>query len=225
MKILLVEDDDRIADPLAEALRDRHYLVDIAPDGSEGLNLAQSFPYDLIILDLMLPEIDGLTLCRQLRNAGIATPVLMLTARDTSSDKVMGLDVGADDYVVKPFDLPELLARVRALLRRGNQTLPPVLEWKCLQLNPNTCQVEYNGKLLHLTPKEYSLLELFLRSGDRVLSRSLILDNLWSFEEPPGEETIKVHMQSLRKKLTAAGAPRNFILTVYGVGYQLNQNL
>lgn len=225
MKILLVEDDDRIADSLAEALIDRHYVVDIAPDGSEGLNLAQSFPYDLIILDLMLPKIDGITLCRQLRNAGISTPVLMLTARDTSSDKVKGLDVGADDYVVKPFDLPELLARVRALLRRGNQTLPPVLEWKGLQLNPNTCQVEYNEKLLHLTPKEYSLLELFLRSGDRVLSRSIILDNLWSFEEPPGEETIKVHMQSLRKKLTAAGAPRNFILTVYGVGYRLNQNL
>lgn len=191
MKILLVEDDDRIADPLAEALGDRHYVVEIAPDGSEGLNLAQSLPYDLIILDLMLPKIDGITLCRQLRNAGIPTPVLMLTARDTSSDKVMGLDVGADDYVVKPFDLPELLARVRALLRRGNQTLPPVLEWECLQLNPNTCQVEYKEKLLHLTPKEYSLLELFLRSGDRVLSRSIILDNLWSFEEPPGKKRSK----------------------------------
>ncbi len=149
----------------------------------------------------------------------------MLTARDTSSDKVLGLDAGADDYVVKPFDLPELLARVRALLRRGEAVLPPVLEWERLRLNPNNCQVEYNGKLLHLTPKEYSLLELFLRRGSRILTRSQILDNLWSFEDPPGEETIKVHLRSLRQKLKTAGAKANFIETVYGLGYRLNQNL
>ena len=225
MRILLVEDDDRIADPLAEALTDNHYMVDIATDGHEGLNFAASLPYDLIILDVMLPGIDGIKLCRQWRQAGNKTPILMLTARDTSSDKVLGLDAGADDYVVKPFDLPELLARVRALLRRGEAVLPPVLEWELLRLNPNNCQVEYNGKLLHLTPKEYSLLELFLRRGSRILTRSQILDNLWSFEDPPGEETIKVHLRSLRQKLKTAGAKANFIETVYGLGYRLNQNL
>ncbi|WP_199249244.1 response regulator transcription factor [[Phormidium] sp. ETS-05] len=225
MRILLVEDDDRIADPLAEALTDNHYMVDIATDGQEGLNFAASLPYDLIILDVMLPRIDGIKLCRQWRQAGNKTPILMLTARDTSSDKVLGLDAGADDYVVKPFDLPELLARVRALLRRGETALPPVLEWERLRLNPNNCQVEYNGKLLHLTPKEYSLLELFLRRGSRILTRSQILDNLWSFEDPPGEETIKVHLRSLRQKLKTAGASANFIETVYGLGYRLNQNL
>ncbi|GAB4306196.1 MAG: hypothetical protein Fur0025_48200 [Oscillatoriaceae cyanobacterium] len=225
MRILLIEDDDRIAEPLAEALTDNHYVVDIATDGDEGLNFAESLSYDLIILDVMLPRIDGIKLCRQWRQAGNRTPILMLTARDTSSDKVLGLDAGADDYVVKPFDLPELLARVRALLRRGDAALPPVLEWELLRLNPNNCQVEYNGKLLHLTPKEYSLLELFLRRGNRILTRSQILDNLWSFEEPPGEETIKVHLRSLRQKLKTAGASANFIETVYGLGYRLNQNL
>lgn len=225
MKILLVEDDDRIADALAEALSDRHYVVDIAPDGKQGFDFAESLVYDLIILDLMLPKIDGITLCRQLRKSGCTTPILMLTARDTSGDKVIGLDAGADDYVVKPFDLAELLARVRALLRRNNSALPPVLEWEKLRLDPNTCEVDYNGNPIHLTPKEYSLLELFLRSGVRVLSRSAILDNLWSFEDPPGEETVKVHLRSLRQKLKSAGAPRNFIETVYGLGYRLNQHL
>ncbi|HIK11863.1 MAG TPA: response regulator transcription factor [Oscillatoriaceae cyanobacterium M33_DOE_052] len=225
MRILLVEDDDRIAEALAEALTDKHYIVDIATDGQAGLNFAASFSYDLIILDVMLPGINGINLCQQWRQAGNRTPILMLTARDTSSDKVLGLDAGADDYVVKPFDLPELLARVRALLRRGDAVLPPVLEWERLRLNPNTCQVEYNGNLIHLTPKEYSLLELFLRRGSRILTRSQILDNLWSFEDPPGEETIKVHLRSLRLKLKTAGARDNFIETVYGLGYRLNQNL
>jgi DNA-binding response OmpR family regulator len=149
----------------------------------------------------------------------------MLTARDTSSDKVLGLDIGADDYVVKPFDLPELLARIRALLRRETVAFSPILEWERLTLNPGECQVMYSHSPLTLTPKEYGLLELFLRNGSRVLSRSAILERVWAFEDIPGEETVKVHLRSLRQKLKAAGAPPNLIENIYGLGYRLNPNL
>lgn len=225
MKILLVEDDARISGAIAEALRDRRYVVEIASDGQLGLTFAETGTFDLIILDLMLPKLDGISLCRQLRQAGNKTPILMLTARDTSRDKVLGLDVGADDYVVKPFDLPELLARIRALLRRETAKYSPILEWEKLKLDPNECQVTYADKLLNLTPKEYAILELFLRNGSRVLSRSIILERVWAFEDMPGEETVKVHLRSLRQKLKAAGAPANFIENVYGLGYRLNANL
>ena len=225
MKILLVEDDDRIAQALAEALRDRKYIVEIARDGQEGLELAEGFKYDLIILDLILPKLDGMTVCRRLRQAKNSTLILILTAKDTSSDKVLGLDVGADDYVVKPFDLSELLARIRALLRRETVTTSPILEWERLRLDPSACQVYYADQLLHLTPKEYGLLELFLRSGTRVLSRRAIVDRLWTFEDIPGEETVKVHLRSVRQKLKAAGAVPNLIETIYGLGYRLNPNL
>lgn len=225
MKILLVEDDRRITKAIAEALTDQHHVVEVGKDGELGLALAESGTFDLIILDLMLPKLDGLSLCKKLRQSGNQTPVLMLTARDTSADKVLGLDVGADDYVVKPFDLPELLARVRALLRRGNVTFSPILEWENLKLNSNECQVVYGDCSLRLTPKEYALLELFLRNGSRVLSRSAILERVWAFEDIPGEETVKVHLRSLRQKLKAAGAPSNLIETVYGLGYRLNPNL
>ncbi len=221
MRILLVEDDTRIAGALAETLRDRQYQVDLAEDGESGWNYLQSITYDVILLDVMLPKLDGIQLCQRLRQKGIQTPVLMLTARDSSNDKVMGLDAGADDYVIKPFDLAELAARIRALLRRGNTTAPPVLEWGNLHLNPNNYQVFYGEQSLSLTPKEYQLLELFLRKPQRVLSRQQILDHLWSFEEPPGEETVKVHLKELRKKLRKAGADPDFIETVYGMGYRL----
>jgi len=224
MRILLVEDDDRITRGLSEALADQNYVVDIADDGEAGWDFIEAAPYDLILLDVMLPKLDGIALCRKLRQNGHRTPVLMLTARDTSQDKVLGLDVGADDYVVKPFDLQELMARVRALLRRGDARTPPVLEWGPLRLDPNTCEVTYGENSLHLTPKEYGLLELFLRSNPRVLSRDAILDHLWSFEDTPGEDTVKTHLRRLRQKLKAAGAPANFIETVYGLGYRLHQN-
>lgn len=223
MRVLVVEDDERIAEAVAEALRDQHYVVDIAADGEAGWDFAEAVPYDLILLDIMLPKLDGISLCRRLRQKGFRVPVLMLTAKDTSTDKVMGLDAGADDYVVKPFDLQELLARIRALLRRGSAVLAPVLEWEKLRLDPSSCEVSYSGQVLRLTPKEYSLLELFLRSNGRVLSRSVILDHLWCFEDIPGEETVKVHLRGLRLKLKAAGAPTDFIETVYGLGYRLKQ--
>ncbi len=225
MKILVVEDDDRIARAVAEALRDQRYVVEIADNGILGLNLVEAEQFDAIILDLMLPKLDGISLCRRLRQQGITTPILMLTARDTSENKVLGLDVGADDYVIKPFDLPELLARIRALLRRGTVAPTSILEWEKLIFDPQLCQVAYNTIPLTLTPTEYRLLELFLRNGSRVLSRALILERVWEFEDLPGEETVKVHLRSLRQKLKQVGAPPNFIENVYGLGYRLNPNL
>ena len=225
MKILLVEDDTRITAAIVEALTDQHYIVETAHDGKLGWEFAESGTFDLIILDLMLPKLDGISLCKRLRQHGYKTPVLMLTACDTSADKVIGLDVGADDYVTKPFDLPELLARIRALLRRGDVTFLPILEWEKISLNSESCLATYHNYPLSLTPKEYALLELFLRNGSRVLSRSLILERLWAFEDIPGEETVKVHLRSLRQKLKSAGAPPNIIETIYGLGYRLNPNL
>lgn len=225
MRILLVEDDERIANALAEALTDQHYVVDIATDGQAGWEFVEAFPYDLIVLDLMMPKLDGVTLCQQLRRNGYSMPILMLTARDANTDKVIGLDAGADDYVVKPFDLQELMARIRALLRRGSSSLPPVLEWESLRLDPSTCEVTYKEQPLHLTPKEYQIIELFLRNSHRTFNRSDILERLWSFEEPPGEETVKVHIKGLRQKLKLSGAAADFIETVYGLGYRLKQTL
>jgi two-component system OmpR family response regulator len=221
MKLLLVEDDSRIAVSLIEALNDQNYAVETAADGEMGWDLIETFPYDLVILDVMLPKLDGMTLCQRLRRSGYSMPVLMLTARDTSTDKVLGLDAGADDYVVKPFDLSELLARVRALLRRGNSVAPPILEWGELRLDPALCEVTYTQELLPLTPKEYSILEFLLRNSGRVVSRSMMLDHLWTSGDPPGEETVKTHLRGLRLKLRAAGAPDDFIETVYGLGYRL----
>lgn len=181
---------------MASALTDQYYIVDIALDGQAGWEFVEVFPYDLIVLDVMLPKLDGISLCQQLRKKGYSMPILMLTAKDTSTDKVMGLDAGVDDYVVKPFDLREFMARIRAKLRRVNDILPPVLSWENLRLDPSSCQVTYKGKLLHLTPKEYRILELFLRNSHRVFNRSEILEHLWSFDELPKEETVKVHIIS-----------------------------
>lgn len=224
VKILLVEDDERISEALAEALTEQYYTVDTAADGQAGWDMVEAYSYDLLLLDIMLPKLDGISLCQRLRRHKYNLPILLLTARDTSTDKIVGLDAGADDYVVKPFDLQELLARIRALLRRGSSTLPPILEWGKLCLNPNNCEVTYGGKILNLTPKEYALLELFLRNSQRIFSRSVILEQLWSSEELPSEDTVKAHIRGIRQKLLAAGAAADLIETVYGIGYRLKQN-
>ena len=223
MKILLVEDDVSLAEALMEALTDQRYVVDAVNDGEAGWAQTQAIDYDLILLDVMLPKLDGISLCQRLRTHNYNSPILMMTARDTSADKVTGLDAGADDYVVKPIDFPELLARVRALLRRGTTSASPVLEWGGLKLDPSTYEVTYNNQPLHLTPKEYSLLELFLRSGRRVLSRSLLIEHIWSLEAPPSEDTVKAHIKSLRNKLKHVSAPNDLIETVHGLGYRLKQ--
>jgi DNA-binding response OmpR family regulator len=216
-----VEDDELVAEVLKKALIAQHYLVDLAADGQEGWELAEAFEYDLILLDLMLPKLDGLSFCKQRRAIGDRTPIVMLTGQDTSTSKVISLDTGADDYIIKPFDLQELLARIRALLRRGSSNLTPVLEWDCLRLDPSNCHVTYNEQLLHLTAKEYGLLELFLRNTQRIFSQSALLDHLWSFEEPPSENTVRAHIKSLRQKLKKAGAASDLLETVYGLGYRL----
>lgn len=225
MKILLVEDDQRIAEPLAEALTDQNYIVDIATDGHAGWELVKVFPYDLLLLDVVLPKLDGISLCQLIRSQNYKVPILLLTGKDTITDQIMGLDAGADDYVMKPYNLQELAARIRALLRRGSYSLPPILEWGGVRLDSNTCSTTYENQALELTPKEYRLLELFLRCGCRVLSRSMILEHLWSFDEPPGEDTVKTHIKRLRQKLKMLGAPNNFVETVYGLGYRLRPNL
>jgi len=221
VKILLVEDDELVAEVLSKALTTQHYLVDLATDGQAGVELAEAFEYDLILLDLLLPKLDGISFCKQRRQAGDRTPILLLTAQDTSTNKVAGLDAGADDYMVKPFDLHELLARIRALLRRGSSVTMPVLEWGNLRLNPSSCEVRYAEQVLSVTPKEYSLLELFLRNTQRIFSQSALLDHLWSFEESPLENTVRAHIKSLRQKLKKAGAAGDLIETVYGLGYRL----
>ena len=221
MRILLVEDDFRLAETLAEALSDQLYTVDIAANGLLAWDYVKNLDYDLVLLDVMLPGLDGITLCQQLRSQGYRMPILMITARDTVSDKITGLDAGADDYIVKPVDLGELLARIRALLRRGGTTSQPILEWGAIKLDPSTYEVSYANKNLSLTRKEYSILELLLRNGRRVLSRSMIIDHIWKLESPPEEDTVKVHVRSLRQKLRAVGAPDDFIETLHGVGYRL----
>lgn len=223
MRILVVEDDVQIADMLAEALTNRQYVVDVAQDGEQAWNYAQTLEYDLILLDVTLPKLSGIRLCQQLRDRHFSLPVLMLTARDTIDDKIIGLDAGADDYMVKPFDLRELLARIRALLRRGNTASTPTLSWGNLHLDPCTYEVVFGEHLLHLTPKEYALLELLVSSGRRVLSRPGIIERIWSLEDPPTEETVKSHIKTLRQKLREAGAAEDFIETVYGLGYRLKQ--
>ncbi|NJK69751.1 MAG: response regulator transcription factor [Microcoleus sp. CSU_2_2] len=224
MRILLVEDDLRLAETLAEALTDQRYVVDIVTDGESGWHQANMLNYDLLLIDLMLPELDGIGLCHRLRSHGYSMPVLMITARDTLSDEINGLDAGADDYVVKPVDLQKLFARIRALLRRGSSTSPPILEWEEIRLNPSTYEVSYRHAPLHLTPKEYALLELLLRNGRRVLSRSAMIEHVWSLESPPEENTVKVHIRGLRQKLKAAGSTEDLIETVHSMGYRLRQS-
>jgi DNA-binding response OmpR family regulator len=224
MRILVVEDDIHLAEVLNEALSDRQYAVDLAQDGEAGWHCMTTGQYDLFVLDVTLPKIDGINLCRRLRSNQLTTPVLMLTARDTITDKINGLDAGADDYMVKPFDLQELMARVRALLRRGTQMGGECDRlWGDLKMNSSTYEVFYGPEPLQLTPKEYALLDLLVSNGRRVLSRPGIIDRIWSLQDPPTEETVKTHIKSLRAKLKLAGSPEDFIETVHGLGYRLKQ--
>lgn len=221
MKILLIDDDEQVAKLVTATLTAQRYTVDVAVDGLDGWDLINSSPYDLVLLDVMLPKLDGISFCRRLRAQKKQTPVILLTARDTSTDKMTGLDAGADDYLVKPLDLQELTARIRALLRRGGSDHSPILTWGELQLNPATLEVKFGNQALNLRRKEFAILELLLRNKQRVFSRSAILDQLWSFDEAPGEETIKAHIKAIRHQLRLVGA-EDLIETLYGQGYRLN---
>lgn len=222
MKILLVEDDRRAAELVKRTLASHNYLLDWVSNGQSALEYAEASHYELLILDIGLPQINGIQLCHRLRSRGYSQPILMLTAHNTLTHKIEGLDAGADDYLIKPFEPEELLARMRALLRRNiSLSTPTILTWEKLQLNPSSCEVTYNGKPLYLTPKEYGLLELFLRNPGHVFSLEAILEYLWPIAESPGEETIRVHIRSLRQKLRNVDAPQTLIETVYGMGYRL----
>lgn len=221
MKILLVEDDDVLIKVLTKTLKAHHYIIDAVKDGEMGWTYGSTFEYDLIVLDVVLPKLDGISLCKRFRAEGYVTPILLLTSQTANSAKVQGLDAGADDYVVKPFDQAELAARMRALLRRGSPNPYPLLTWGDLMLNPSTCEVSFRGQRLDLTTKEYELLELMLRDSQHVFSSDELLDHLWSSEKFPSEATVRSHIRRVRHKLVAIGAPHDFIATLHGRGYYL----
>ncbi|EKQ67040.1 diguanylate cyclase (GGDEF) domain-containing protein [Leptolyngbyaceae cyanobacterium JSC-12] len=221
MKILLVEDDQATGEFLTSILTANRYIVDVALDGQSGLELAILWNYDLILLDIELPNLDGISVCRMLRARGDATPTLMLTAKGLNDDVVTGLDAGADDYMIKPCDPTQLLARIRALLRRGTGIQAPTLTWGDLWLDPLSAQVTYQQQPISLGPKEYSLLELFLRNPQRVFNRSAILDNLWEADDFPTESAVTNLIKDLRRKLKLAGMAEDLIETIYGLGYRL----
>lgn len=220
-RILLVEDDQRIAKPLGRELARELHTFDLAEDGEAGWSFLETGEYDLAILDIMLPRLSGIELCRRIRARGLDTPVLLLTALDGVRDKVSGLDAGADDFLVKPFALDELHARIRALLRRKVST-PPVLSWGSqLELNPQSKQVQIDKRDLDLTPREYQMLELLMRSPGQYFSADEVLDKVWGWESSPSRGTVKTHMKSLRDKLRQEGL-ESVIETQYGRGYRLS---
>ncbi len=224
MRILLIDDDEQLMEVVARKLIEQRYAVDIANNGEMGWEFVMLFDFDLVVLDWMLPDIDGVELCQQIRDEGYTMPIMLLTARDRQNDKVLGLDAGADDYVVKPFDFDELTARIRALLRREINVSSPILKWQDLSLDPKTHEVHHQQQLLPLTPKEYGMVELFMRHPQQVFSPGAIIDNLWAGEDPPGEEAVRTHIKGLRQKLKAVGMAKDTVKTVYGVGYRLKSD-
>ncbi|MBE9013077.1 response regulator [Pseudanabaenaceae cyanobacterium LEGE 13415] len=224
MRILLVEDDAQVSTVLASTLINQSHVVDIAIDGQQGWELLQVCPYDLVLLDVMLPKLDGISFCRKVRAYKQDILIMLLTARTDQADRVLGLDAGADDYMVKPFDPEELIARVRALQRRGSSS-SPIVTWGKLRLEPDRRRVTYANQDLTLRPKEYTMLELFLRNPQRIFSRREILDRLWSLEDdPPDESTIKAHVKGIRRALRTVGAEQ-MIQTLYGQGYGLSPHV
>ena len=221
MRILVVEDDNALASLLVRALREESYAVDLAQDGQEAEWLAYENPYDAIILDLMLPIKDGLTVLRNLRAGGIATPVMILTAKDTTEDIVKGLDEGGDDYLRKPFSLEELLARVRSLLRRKDTDITTIIEVGPIRIDPSRKQVAREGRVIDLTAKEYALMEYFGRNAGVVLSRTQLSEHVWDMNFEPSSNVVDVYVGYLRNKIDKPWET-NFIKTMRGHGYMLD---
>ncbi|MFF3876774.1 response regulator transcription factor [Streptomyces sp. NPDC001978] len=221
MRVLVVDDDDAVRRSLAHALTRDGYEVSTAPDGAAALSELARARHDAVVLDILMPEPNGLEVCRLLRGRGDGTPILMLTARDLVSDRVAGLDAGADDYLVKPFALDELRARLRALLRRSGAA-QEVLTYAGIALDTAACRARRGTRQLELTRTEYALLELFLRNPERVLSRTLIFDSVWGYDFGPSSNALWVYVSYLRAKLEASGEPR-LIQTVRGLGYVLRE--
>lgn len=220
MRILLVEDDANLAQFISKGLKEENYAVDVASDGEEGLALALTNPYDLLILDIMLPKLDGLALCHRVRAKGLTTPVLLLTARNTVETKVSGFDTGADQFLPKPFAFVELLAQIRALLRRGSQQQLVQLQAADLTLDPATRRVWRAGQEISLTNKEYALLEFLLRNKNRVLTRTVIIEHVWDISYDPMTNIVDAHIRALRAKIDRDFSP-SLIATVRGAGYML----
>lgn len=220
MKILIVEDEIKLANAIKRAMELRKYTADIAHNGSDGYDLALTEDYDLIILDIMLPGIDGISLCSKLRKNGVHTPVLMLTAKGQIADKITGLDAGADDYVVKPFSFEELFARIRALTRRPKHTQNQIIHVKDLTLDPQAFNAKRAGKTITLSAKEFALLEYLIRNKNLVLTKEQIMAHVWSFNSDVLPNTVEVHIKHLRDKID-----RQFnnplIKTVRGRGYMV----
>jgi DNA-binding response OmpR family regulator len=221
MRILVVEDEHRIAQAVKEGLEQESYAVDVVYDGEEGYNTALADEYDLILLDVMLPSMDGYEICRKLREESIHTPILMLTAKDQSRDVVHGLDTGADDYLAKPFSFEVLLARVRALLRRPHESVGEVLRAGNLTLNPGTKEVRRGDKKINLSTKEYALLEYLLRNQGRVLSKNNIITHVWDFDADILPNSVEVFIAYLRAKVDRPFKEPALIQTVRGFGYKI----
>ena len=219
-RIVVVDDDEALSHAIRRALRLEGYDIELAPDGAQAIALLAAQPADLVVLDVLMPTLDGVTVCRRLRASGDSTPVLMLTARDAVSDRVAGLDAGADDYLTKPFALEELLARVRALLRRGYPEREGVLTADDLALNTKTRLVTRGSRVVELTRTEFALLELLLRNAGIVLTRDTIRERVWGFDDSYGSNTLDVYIGYLRRKTEADGEAR-LIHTVRGVGFVL----
>lgn len=222
MRILLVEDDVTIARLLKEGLEDESYAVDVANDGSEGYRTAVADDYDVIILDIMLPGMNGYEVCRSLRNDGNKTPILMLTARDTERDIVEGLDTGADDYLAKPFSFDVLLARIRALLRRPNEKLEEILQVGDLKLDPSSKKVTRASQEINLTAKEYGVLEYLMRNKGKVLSKEQIISHVWDFDADVLPNNVELFIMFLRRKIDKPFKSK-LIHTVSGFGYKLEE--
>lgn len=220
MRLLVVEDEQKVARFIRRGLEEEGYAVDVASDGETGLAMGLDHVHDLIVLDIQLPKLDGLRVLRELRQAGVSTPVLLLTVRANVEDKVLGLDAGADDYLTKPFAFQELVARVRALLRRRAETAPPVLEVADLRLDPAQRMVVRGNQKIDLTPREFALLDYFMRHPGRVLTRTMIAEHVWDYSFDPTTNVIDVYVNYLRKKIDADRQPK-LLQTVRGVGYVL----
>lgn len=220
MRILLVEDEIKLANATKRALETQKYAVDVVYNGTEGFDMAIGEEYDLLILDVMLPGIDGIELCKMLRNHGNHTPILVLTAKGQVSDKVLGLDVGADDYVVKPFSFEELFARARALIRRPKITNDSVLKIHDLTLDPQSFKVKRDGKTIELSTKEFSLLEYLLRNKNNVLTREQIIAHVWDYDADVLPSTVEVHIKHLRDKIDNTFDTK-IIKTIRGRGYTI----
>ncbi len=221
MRILIVEDDPRIHQSLAKDLRRQHHAVDVVEDGLTGLEFARTDVHDVILLDILLPGLDGLELCRRLRADKSKALILMITARDSVSDKVAALDAGADDYLVKPFDLAELSARIRAVSRRQGPLQVPLLEHGSLRLDPTRRLVTYNGTPVPLTATEYTILETLMRSPLQVFSRRMLRDKVTTFTDESVPDSIKTHITNIRQKFRVVGGIHDPIENVYGMGYRL----